>query len=92
MHTDISISQVRYNRHMDSDKTSNSEDDNRLLSLPEAAEIYGFNSDYLRNLCQKGRLRARKIGTVWVTTARDMEIYIKSRELKGRYRKDIMVD
>lgn len=72
--------------------TPNSDDKNRLISLPEAAEIYGFNATYLRNLCQKGRLQATKIGTVWVTTPTNIESYIRSRKQMGRYRKDIKVD
>jgi len=35
-------------------------DKTRLISLPEAAELYGFSSDYLRNLAQKRRLSAQK--------------------------------
>lgn len=65
------------------------DDKTRLISLPEAAELYGFSSDYLRNLAQKGRLRARKVGPVWVTTPGDMETYIASRKRRGTFRDDI---
>jgi hypothetical protein len=35
---------------------ASSQDKTRLISLPEAAEIYGFNAVYLRNLARKGRV------------------------------------
>ena len=71
---------------------SNSDDKTRLISLPEAARMYGFSADYLRNLAQKGRLDADKVGTSWVTTPEKMEIYIQSRQARGAFRDDIQVD
>ena len=68
------------------------EDKDQLLSLNEAAQLYGFSSDYLRNLAQKGRLRAQKVGTSWVTTPRDIETYIRSRKKRGTFRDDIRLD
>lgn len=64
-------------------------DKTRLISLPEAAELYGFSSDYLRNLAQRGRLHAQKVGPVWVTTPQAMENYIISRKKRGTFRNDI---
>ena len=64
-------------------------DKTRLISLPEAAELYGFNPDYLGQLANKGRLEAKKIGKMWVTTQQDVEDYISSRQKRGVYRKDI---
>ena len=68
------------------------EDKNRLISLPEAAELYGFNADYLRTLAQKGRLKAQKVGKMWTTTPNDIEEYIRSRKKRGVYRDDIKID
>lgn len=68
------------------------DDKDQLLSLPEAAELYGFSADYLRNLAQRGRLKAQKVGTSWVTTPRDMEAYIRSRKKRGTFRDDIQLD
>ena len=70
----------------------NTNDKNRLISLPEAAELYGFSPDYLRNLAQKGRLVAQKVGTVWVTTPHDVEAYIASRKRRGVFREDVQSD
>ncbi len=69
-----------------------SENENRLISLPEAAKIYDFNPIYLASLARRGRLRAQKIGTSWVTTPKDVEQYIRSRQRRGVYRSDIHLD
>jgi hypothetical protein len=71
---------------------SNNDDKTRLISLPEAAELYGFDQRYLAKLARKGRLQARKIGDLWVTTPADMEVYIRSRQKRGAYRNDIAID
>ena len=68
------------------------DDKTRLISLPEAAELYGFSPDYLRNLAQRGRLNAQKVGTSWITTHKDVESYIESRKRRGTFREDICVD
>ena len=68
---------------------NDTDDKNRLISLAEAAEIYGFNANYLSNLASKGRLKAQKVGYFWVTTPTDMEDYIHSRKRRGMYRDDI---
>ncbi len=65
------------------------QDKNHLISLAEAAKLYGFNSRYLGELARKGRLNAQKIGYSWVTTPADMETFIQSRQKKGAYRDDI---
>ena len=70
----------------------NDEDKSRLISLPEAAEIYGFNAAYLSQLANKGRLKAQKIGNSWVTTPQNIEDYIRSRKKMGVYRNDIQAD
>jgi predicted DNA-binding transcriptional regulator AlpA len=75
-----------------SDTADTPEDKNRLISLPEAAELYGFNAAYLSQLANKGRLKAKKIGNSWVTTPNDVEEYIRSRQKRGAYRDDIQVD
>ena len=68
------------------------DDKTRLISMSEAAEIYGFNADYLARLARKGRLKAQKVGWSWVTTPLDVESFISSREKKGAYRRDIQID
>ena len=68
------------------------DDKTRLISLPEAAEIYGFSSNYLNELARKGRLNAQKVGDRWITTPNDVEAYVRSRRKKGVYREDIQID
>jgi hypothetical protein len=65
------------------------EDKEQLIGLAEASEIYGFNRYYLAELARRGRLQARKIGNMWVTTPADVEEYIRSRDKRGAYRDDI---
>ncbi len=68
---------------------SDTTDKTRLISLPEAAELYGFESNYLGTLARKGRLKAQKIGNSWVTTPQNVEDYVRSRQKRGVYRDDI---
>lgn len=71
---------------------TDNDDKTRLISLPEAAEIYGFSADYLGNLARQGRLEAQKVGTSWVTTPQNVEDYIRSRKNMGVFRDDIQID
>ena len=75
---------------MNDDKSSN--DKSRLISLTEAAELYGFSPKYLGNLAKKGRLEAQKIGNSWVTTPENVEAYIRSRQKRGVFRDDIQAN
>ena len=67
-------------------------DKSRLISLSEAASLYGINPDHLRHLAQKRRLQAQKIGNIWVTTPDAVEEYIRSRKKRGVFRDDIQLD
>lgn len=60
---------------------------NQLLTLAQAGKRYGYSSDYLRRLAEKGRLSAQKLGHAWVTTASDIESFLESREPRGVYKK-----
>lgn len=59
------------------------------MSLPEVAEMYGFNSIYLATLARRGRLQAQKVVASWVTTPENVEAYIRSRQKRRVYRDDI---
>jgi hypothetical protein len=72
--------------------TSEETDKTRLISLPEAANLYGFDANYLGTLARKGRLNAQKVGNSWVTTPQDVEMYISSRQKRGVYRNDIQLN
>ena len=60
-----------------------------LITLTQAAEIYGFTVNYFQKTAKGGRLKARKIGVQWFTTPGDVEAFIKSRVVRGVYRDDI---
>ncbi|MCP4542446.1 MAG: helix-turn-helix domain-containing protein [Chloroflexi bacterium] len=66
-------------------------DKDRLISLAEAAEMYGFSYGYLRQLAGRGRLKAVKIANGWITTPTDVEAFIRTRQKRGVYRDDIQV-
>ena len=60
-----------------------------LITISQAAELYGFTISYLQKLLQRQRLKGRKMGLQWFTTPADVETFIKSRTVRGVYRKDI---
>ncbi len=74
------------------DMSASQNDKTRLISLSEAAELYGFSVNYLGNLVRKGRLNAQKVGNYWVTTPTDVEDFIRSRKNRGVFREDIQSD
>jgi hypothetical protein len=84
------VGRLCYNFSMTNDVPQ--DDKNRLISLAEAAEMYGFNPRFLGELARKGRLNAQKVGNSWITTARDIEAYIHSRQKTGAFRKDIQAN
>lgn len=45
------------------------------LTLQEAAASLGVSPDTLRSQIRYGRLKGRKVGPVWVVTAREVERY-----------------
>ena len=63
---------------------TNEDDKNRLISLAEAADIYGLTPDHLRHLAQRKRLKAKKIAGVWLTTRASVEEYLENRYKRGR--------
>ncbi|HLQ27298.1 MAG TPA: helix-turn-helix domain-containing protein [Acidiferrobacterales bacterium] len=60
-----------------------------LITLAQAEELYGLSADYLQKLAKRGRLKAKKLGLQWLTTPEGVEEYIKSRLVRGVYRKDL---
>jgi Fic family protein len=50
------------------------------LPLRDAASFFNYSQDYLRNLINKGKLRASKKGKLWYVRVRDMERYVHSQE------------
>jgi excisionase family DNA binding protein len=50
-----------------------------LISLQQAAEYSGLTRKSLRNYALMGRLKARKLGSQWVTTRAAVDEYLASR-------------
>jgi excisionase family DNA binding protein len=53
-----------------------------LISLQQAAEYAGLTKDTLHNYAKRGRLKAKRLGPIWVTTRAAVDAYLASRELK----------
>jgi excisionase family DNA binding protein len=54
-----------------------------LISLQEAAEYAGLAKRSLHNYAQQGRLKAKKIGRMWVTTRAAVDEYLQSRSAEN---------
>ena len=54
-----------------------------LISLQEAAKYAGLTKSTIHNYAKQGRLRAKKIGSFWVTTRAAVDEYMQSRHLEN---------
>jgi len=54
-----------------------------LISLQDAAKYAGLARDSLQSYIRRGRLKARKIGSQWVTTHAAIDEYLQSRSLEN---------
>jgi excisionase family DNA binding protein len=54
-----------------------------LIALDDAAAYAGLTRKSLRNYALKGRLRAKKLGSQWVTTRAAVDEYLASRSLEN---------
>ena len=59
-------------------------DDERLISLKEAAALSGMSHAHLRLLARTGRLRACRMGRDWFTTAEAVAEYVANEELRSK--------
>lgn len=59
-------------------------DEERLISLKEAAAQFGISRSHLELLARKGRLRAVKVGNSWVTTPAAVAQYVASPNLRSK--------
>jgi excisionase family DNA binding protein len=51
---------------------------NNHITVQEAAEITGYNIQYLRRLLRKGKLEAIKIGQIWLVDLVSLQEYFGS--------------
>ena len=59
-------------------------EEERLISLTEAAALSGLSADHLRRLAEKGRLQAKKIGRNWITTREAVAEYLANPEARSK--------
>lgn len=61
-----------------------------LISLQEAAEYAGLEKSTLHTYAKRGRLKAKRLGPIWVTTRASVDEYLRSRDIDSipkKYRK-----
>ena len=56
------------------------------LTTKQAAELIGYNPNYLRYLVEAGKLPAQKLGRDWIIQQADLLAYIRQVGNKGRKR------
>ena len=54
-----------------------------LISLQEAAQYAGLTKGTIHSYAKNGRLKAKKIGWMWVTTHAAIDEYLASRDLES---------
>lgn len=59
-------------------------DQERLVSLGEAAALSGLSTAHLRRLAEKGLLKAQKVGRNWITTAAAVAEYLEDVEKRSK--------
>jgi excisionase family DNA binding protein len=53
-----------------------------LITLDEASEYCGLSKHSLSTYIRNGRLKAKKMGNLWVTTKAAVDLYLASREIE----------
>lgn len=53
------------------------------ISVTEAMRASGYDADYLRKLIRAGKIKARKIITVWQVDRVSLAAYIRQQEKRG---------
>ncbi len=59
-------------------------EEERFISLTEAAALSGLSAGHLRLLAEKGKLKARKIGRNWITTKEAVAEYLANPESRSK--------
>jgi hypothetical protein len=54
----------------------------KVISLDQAAQISGYNQDYLGSLIRKGEIKGVKKGRVWFTTEEEIKNYIFKKKVQ----------
>ena len=56
------------------------------LTLKEAGMLANYNLDHLRELLREGRVRGRKVVTVWLVSKSSLSKYLKDQAERGEKR------
>ncbi|TAK30933.1 MAG: DNA-binding protein [Chloroflexota bacterium] len=59
-------------------------EEERLVSLKEAAARFGVSQSHLALLARTGRLKAKKFGHDWLTTPEAVAEYLANVELRSK--------
>lgn len=57
------------------------------ISVTEAAKLSGYHPEHLRELIREGRIKARKVVTVWQIEQASLLAYIRAAEKSGDKRR-----
>jgi hypothetical protein len=78
---------VAYYSGMMADETNTPQTDpltiGELISLQDASEYAGLSRDSLQGYIYRGRLKAKKLGPIWVTTKAAVDVYLQSRHVES---------
>ena len=55
----------------------------RLMSLAEAAELFGLSHSHLRKLVREGKIWGKQVGRYWVTTEEAVAEYLAQDRRPG---------
>lgn len=56
------------------------------LTLKEAAKESGYNPIHLRDLLRQGRIKGRKVVTVWLVSRKSLDAYLREQQARGEKR------
>ncbi len=56
------------------------------ITTKEAAELSGYAPDYVRDLAREGKIKARKVATVWLVSRKSLLAHKRQAEELGQKR------
>jgi excisionase family DNA binding protein len=56
------------------------------LTVNEAAELSGYNAEYIRELIRQGKIKARKFSIVWMVSQESLTAFLKKAQEMGEKR------
>jgi hypothetical protein len=56
------------------------------LTLKEAVTLSEYNPIHLRDLLRQGRIKGRKVVTVWLVSRKSLDAYLREQQAKGEKR------